>query len=89
MLDLEALMTDVKNEFKVCDKCKGVNLTTLLPKLTKLDPSAVILKPACVSYCGPGRDFPFVLLNNKPIKGENEADLIEKITEVLNKQQSF
>jgi len=86
MFDLDALSIDFKNEFKVCDKCKGVNLTTLIPRLEKLDPEAKIHKPTCVSYCGPGRDYPFVFLNNKPIKGENEDDLIHKIKEVLDKQ---
>ena len=86
MFDIDALVADFKNEFKVCDKCKGTNLKTLVPKLQKLDPDAIILPPLCVSYCGPGRDYPFVLLNNKPIQGENEDDLIVKIKEVLEKQ---
>ncbi|MCL2560367.1 MAG: YuzB family protein [Turicibacter sp.] len=86
MLDLDALMTEFQNEFKVCDKCKGVNLTTLIPKLQQLDPSATITPPACISYCGPGRDYPFVFLNNKPIKGEDEDDLIQKIKAVLTEQ---
>jgi len=86
MFEIEALIADFRNEFKVCDKCKGVNLITLVPKLEKLDPNAKIAQPSCISYCGPGRDYPFVFLNNKPIKGENEEDLIQKIREVLDKQ---
>jgi len=86
MLDLSTLINNFQNEFKVCDRCKGTNLNTLLPRLKKLDPDAKILKPMCVSYCGPGRDYPFVFLNNKPVKGENEDDLIQKIKEVLDKQ---
>lgn len=83
MFDLNAFLVDFQNEFKVCDRCKGPNLKTLIPRLEKLDPNANIQKPTCVSYCGPGRDCPFVFLNNKPIKGENEDDLIQKIKEVL------
>ena len=86
MFDLEALIAHVQNEFKICDRCKGTNIATLVPRLEKLDPNAKILEPMCVSYCGPGRDYPFVFLNNKPIKDENEDDLIEKIKEVLDKQ---
>ena len=86
MFDLDALIVDFQNEFKVCDRCRGVNLSTLIPRLEKLDPDANILKPACVSYCGPGRDYPFVFLNNKPIKGEDEDDLVERIKIVLAEQ---
>ena len=86
MFDLDTLVADFQNEFKVCARCKGTNLNTLIPRLEKLDPQAKILAPTCVSYCGPGRDYPFVFLNNKPIKGENEDDLIQKIREVLDKQ---
>ena len=86
MFDLNTLIADFQNEFKVCERCKGTNLNTLIPLLEKLDPEAKILKPACVSYCGPGRDYPFVFLNNKPIIGEDEGDLIQKIKEVLDKQ---
>ena len=87
MFDVDKMVaSDFKNEFKVCDRCKGTNLKTLIPRLEKLDPEANILPPICVSYCGPGRDFPFVFLNNKPIKGVNEDDLIQKITETLAKQ---
>jgi len=85
MFDLDAL-ANFKNEFKVCERCKGTNLRTLIPRLEKLDPEANILKLKCVSYCGPGRDYPFVFLNNKPIIGEDEDDLIKKIKEVLEKQ---
>jgi len=88
MIDLDKIVdTDFKNEFKVCDRCKGTNLKTLVPRLKKLDPDANILPPICVSYCGPGRDFPFVFLNNKPIKGVDEDDLIRRIRDVVDGQQ--
>jgi len=78
MLDLEALIDQVPNEFKVCERCKGTNLVTLIPKLKKLDEQANI-KVGCHSYCGPGRDAPFAFVNNKPVCGKDEDDLIEKI----------
>lgn len=84
MIDFDVLIADVRNEFKVCDKCKGVNLSTLIPRIMKLDPNAVIHEPSCISYCGPGRDFPFVILNNKPVVGDNEDDLIAKLEEILS-----
>ena len=84
MFDLDALVIDFKNEFKVCNRCKGKNIRTLVPRLEKLDPDGNILKLACVSYCGPGRDYPFVFLNDKPIVGEDEDNLIAKIAEVMS-----
>ena len=86
MINLDALIAETQNEFKICYRCKGVSVLTLGPKLALLDPNAVIRQLACVSYCGPGRDYPFVILNNKPIVGEDEDDLIAKIKEVLIKQ---
>ena len=84
MLDLEQLsMTAVKNEFKVCESCRGSNLETLVPRLRKIDGEAAI-KIGCHSYCGPGRDFPFVFINNKPIYAENEDDLIQKVDKIVN-----
>ena len=93
MFDLDALTVDLKNvdlknvdlknEFKVCNRCKGTNTKTLVPKLAKLDPNAKILTLTCVSYCGPGRDHPFVFLNNKPIKADNEDELIDRIKAAL------
>jgi len=84
MFNLDDFMIDFNNEFKVCDKCKGTNVNTLIPRLKKLDPDATIIKLTCISYCGPGRDYPFVFLNNKPILGDNEDDLIRRIKEVLD-----
>lgn len=83
MFDLDALMAQAETEFKVCDKCKGTNLATLLPKLERLDPAAKIVV-ACHSYCGPGRDEPFVFVNNKLIRARDEQTLIEKVEAVLN-----
>jgi len=86
MFDLDSLTLDIQNEFQICVCCKGPHLKTLIPRLKKLDPNVKIKGKTCLSYCGPGRDYPFVFLNNKPIRGQNEDDLIAKIKEVLEKQ---
>ncbi|HAX72820.1 MAG TPA: DUF1450 domain-containing protein [Firmicutes bacterium] len=83
MFDLDSLFAE-PNEFRVCDKCKGTNINTLLPKLKAVDPKAKIFT-GCQSYCGPGRDRPFVFVNNKPIIADNEAELIEKVKTALGK----
>jgi len=73
----------VKNEFKICDKCKGTNLFALKAELEKIDNDANI-RIGCLSYCGPGRDFPFVFVNNKPIKAENQLELVTKVKQMLS-----
>lgn len=66
------------NKFKVCDKCKATNINTLVPKLKKLDPKAKI-KIGCHSYCGPGKEKPFVFVNDKAVSAKQEDKLIEKV----------
>ena len=82
MLDLDNLTTHTKNKFKVCDRCRGSNLRTLIPRLNKLDEDAEI-EMGCHSYCGPGRDYPFVFVNNKPVLAKDEDELIQKVSEML------
>lgn len=83
MFNLDDLLAE-PNEFRVCNKCKGTNLNTLLPRLKQIDPKAKIYQ-GCQSYCGPGRDRVFVFVNNKPILANTEDELIQKVKEVLGK----
>ena len=84
MLDLDFSSISTVNKFKVCDRCKATNVNTLIPKLKELDEDADITV-GCHSYCGPGRNFPVVSVNRKPIVGENEAELIDKVRVVIGK----
>lgn len=72
----------MSNVFKICDKCKKTNVSTLVPKLKEIDPSAII-KIGCQNYCGVGRNKCFVFINNIPINALTEDELIIKVKEFL------
>ncbi len=66
--------------FKVCDKCKGTNIKTLVPKLKEIDPQAQI-DIRCHNLCGIGRTKPFVIVNHIPVIADTEEELLEKVRE--------
>lgn len=72
------------NEFRVCDKCRGTNIDTLIPKLKELDNGANIVI-GCQNFCGIGARKSFVICNHKPIVADTEEELIIKVKEELNK----
>ena len=69
------------NIIKICDKCKGTNINTLLPKLKQL--KNISIEIGCQNLCGIGRTKSFCILNNIPIIADNEEDLLYKIKEKL------
>ena len=71
------------NEFRICDKCKGTNVSTLEKKLKELDPSANI-KIGCQNMCGIGAKKPFAIVNHIPIVAEDENELIEKVKQAIH-----
>ncbi len=68
--------------YKICDKCKGTNTKTLIPKLKEIDSNAEI-QIGCQNFCGIGRSKNFVIVNHTPIIALNEDELIEKVKEQL------
>ncbi len=68
--------------FRICDKCKGTNVKTLVPKLKKISPDACI-QIGCQGLCGIGRSNSFVIINHMPIIADNEEMLLQKIIEYL------
>ena len=73
----------MSNEFRICDKCKGTNIKTLVPKLKLIDFSADIII-GCQNLCGIGRNKSFIILNHIPIIAETEEQLIEKVKKEIS-----
>lgn len=72
------------NEFRICDKCKKTNASSLSQKLKELDPDAKIMI-GCQNLCGIGRTKSFVIVNHIPIYAEDEKELIEKVKKSIKK----
>ncbi len=68
--------------FKICDKCKGTNVKTLVLRLKEIYPDAVY-EIGCQNLCGIGRDKSFVIIDHIPIIADNEDALVEKINVYL------
>lgn len=72
----------MNHEFRICNKCKGTDIKTLVPKLKEIDPDANIII-GCQNLCGIGRNKSFVILNHVPIIAESENELIIEITKKI------
>lgn len=70
------------NKIGICDKCKAVNYRSIISKVKKIDQNAQFIV-RCQNMCGIGRNKPFAIVNNKPLIGENEEDLVNKIKDML------
>lgn len=72
----------MKNNFRICDKCKGFNYKNIINEIKKIDETANI-EIGCQNFCGIGRTKAFVILNNLPIIADNETELLNKIKEKI------
>lgn len=77
----------MSHEFRICDKCKGTNEKTLIPKLKELDDNAHIIV-GCQNFCGIGRTKPFVIVDHIPVVAPTEDELIENIKKQLSKDKN-
>lgn len=73
----------MSNEFKICNRCKGTNVDTLIPKLKEIDSEASIIV-GCQNFCGIGRTKSFAIVNHLPVIAENEDELIKEIRKKLS-----
>ena len=72
------------NQFRVCDKCKGTNIDSLISKLKELDNTAEIII-GCQNFCGVGARKPFVICNHVPVVADSEDELVEKVKQAILK----
>lgn len=68
-------------EYKICNKCKGVNVLSLQKKILTIDKEATF-DIRCHNLCGIGRIKPFVIVEHIPIIADTEEELIQKIKEI-------
>lgn len=72
------------NQFRVCDKCKGTKINSLIPKLKELDNNAEIII-GCQNFCGIGARKPFIICNHVPVVADTEDELVEKVKQAIFK----
>lgn len=75
-----------KMNVKICDKCRGTKIETLVPKLKKIT-SIKKIEIGCRNFCGIGFLKPVALVDNMPVITEDEDSLIEEIIRIKNKSQ--
>lgn len=70
------------HKIEICDKCKGTNVKTLVPKIKNIS-NDIDIKIHCIQFCGLGRDKIVVLLDHVPIIGDTEDEVVKKICEKI------
>lgn len=72
----------MSNQFRICNKCKAMNVDSLIPKLKEIDDKAEIIV-GCQNFCGIGQTKAFAIVNHVPVIALNEEELILKIKDKL------
>lgn len=72
------------NTFKICDKCKGTNVESMIKHLKEIDANAKT-EIRCQQICGIGRTKSFIIVNDELIIGNTELEVIEKVKNKLRK----
>lgn len=74
-------------KIEVCNRCRGTNGNSLIPKIRKLGID-VEIKTGCIQYCGIGRNKIVVLVNHIPVIGDKEEEVLEKINNIVQKNDN-
>ncbi|UKS24146.1 YuzB family protein [Paenibacillus sp. HWE-109] len=67
----------MRNDIRICDKCKHMKVKTALSKISVIAPETEV-KVACKSYCGPCSRFAFIFINGRYVTAPTEDEAIEK-----------
>lgn len=70
------------NQFRICNKCKAMNVDSIIPRLKEIDDNAEIIV-GCQNFCGIGQTKAFAIVNHVPIIALNEDELVSKIKDKL------
>ncbi|WP_040951697.1 DUF1450 domain-containing protein [Gorillibacterium massiliense] len=73
-----------KNDIRICDKCKHINVKRVLPKIEQMAPDSRI-RVGCKSYCGPCSRFAFIYINGRYITADTEDEALEKAQKYVKK----
>ena len=68
----------MKNEIKICNNCKFINIKTIIPKIRQLDKDSEI-KVGCCNFCSMCKESAFLIKNGIPLTAKDEDLLIEKL----------
>lgn len=71
----------MKNEIKICDNCKYININTIVPKIRQLDEFCDI-KIGCNKVCSMCKSGAYLIKNGIPITAKDEDGLIEKLKRI-------
>lgn len=72
----------MKNEFRICNLCRGVPFEKLKKRLQEMDPEAEF-RIGCQNVCGIGRKQPFVIVNKRLVTSDNLDELMKQVKEHL------
>lgn len=72
------------HKIELCDKCKAINIKSLVPRIKNIS-NEIEIQIHCIQFCGVGRDKIVVLLDHVPIIGDSEEEVIGKISEKVKK----
>ncbi|MGG1518414.1 DUF1450 domain-containing protein [Paenibacillus oryzisoli] len=74
----------MRNDIRICDKCKHTKVKTTLSKLAAIAPETEV-KVGCKSYCGPCQRYAFIFINGRYVTGATEDEAIEKAKKYVKK----
>ena len=72
----------MKNDIRICEKCRFIRMKTIIPKLQKMAPDTDI-KIGCKSYCGPCAKRAFVFINGRYVSANTEDEVLARASQFI------